>query len=320
MGLLNGRVCIVTGAGRGIGREHALALAGEGASVVVNDVGGAVDGTGADSGPASMVVAEIDALGGSAIVNTDSVTSWEGAQRMVNQAVETFGDLHVLVNNAGILRDSALANMTSDEWDAVVAVHLRGHFAPTRWAAAYWRETSKKRGRPVHGSIINTASGSMLGNAGQANYSAAKAGIAAITLVEAMELERYGVRANALCPVARTRMTLETYGLGEVIAPPSDPTVFDAYDPANVSPMVVYLATSDCPFTGGVFHIGGNEVGLLDGWSLAPQNMLVTEGRWTPEDLQAHAPRLLEGRAELASVSFDISDVLRGFGRREKNI
>jgi NAD(P)-dependent dehydrogenase (short-subunit alcohol dehydrogenase family) len=320
MGLLDGRVCIVTGAGRGLGREHAIALAAEGASVVVNDLGGNVDGTGADAGPAAEVASEITSMGGQAVANNDSVTDWEGAQRMVNQAVEAFGDLHVLVNNAGILRDRVLVNMTSEEWDAVIDVHLRGHFAPSRWAAAYWRERSKARGEPVQASIVNTASGAMLGNPGQTNYSAAKAGIAAMTLVEAMELQRYGVRANALCPVARTRMTLQTPGLGDSIGPPDDPGRFDAYDPANVSPLVVYLATADCPFTGGVFHVGGNEVGLFDGWSLADGNLLATDGRWTPQDLQEHAPRLLEGRSKHASVSFDISDVFKGFGRRERNV
>lgn len=320
MGLLDGRVCIVTGAGRGLGREHAIALAAEGASVVVNDLGGNVDGTGADAGPAAEVASEITSMGGQAVANNDSVTDWEGAQRMVNQAVEAFGDLHVLVNNAGILRDRVLVNMTSEEWDAVIDVHLRGHFAPSRWAAAYWRERSKARGEPVQASIVNTASGAMLGNPGQTNYSAAKAGIAAMTLVEAMELQRYGVRANALCPVARTRMTLQTPGLGDSIGPPDDPGRFDAYDPANVSPLVVYLAIADCPFTGGVFHVGGNEVGLFDGWSLADGNLLATDGRWTPQELQEHAPRLLEGRSKHASVSFDIGDVFKGFGRRERNV
>jgi NAD(P)-dependent dehydrogenase (short-subunit alcohol dehydrogenase family) len=319
MGMLDGRICIVTGAGRGLGREHALALAAEGAKVVVNDLGGAVDGTGADTGPAAEVVAEIEAMGAEAVANTDSVTDWEGAQRMVNQAVETFGGLDVLVNNAGILRDRVLVNMTDAEWDAVIDVHLRGHFAPARWASAYWREKSKETGEPVQACIINTASGAMLGNPGQTNYSAAKAGIAAMTLVEAMELKRYGVRANALCPVARTRMTLQTPGLGERIGPPEDPSKFDAYDPGNVSPLVAYLAAADCPFSGAVFHVGGNEVGLFDGWSLAQENILITDGRWTPQDLAEHAPRLLEGRPSVASAAFDLNDVFRGFGRRERN-
>ena len=320
MGLLDGRVCIVTGAGRGLGREHALALAAEGASVLVNDLGGGVDGRGADAGPAAEVVAEIESMGASAVANSDSVTDWEGAQRMVDQAVEAFGDLHVLVNNAGILRDRVLVNMTSDEWDAVIGVHLRGHFAPSHWAAAYWRARSKESGEPVRASIVNTASAAMLGNPGQTNYSAAKAGIAAMTLVEAMELAPYGVRANALCPVARTRMTLQTPGLGDTIATPDDPARFDAYDPANVSPLVVYLATADCPFSGGVFHVGGNEVGLFEGWSMADDNLLTTDGRWTPQELAEHAPRLLEGRSKVASASFDIGGIFRGFGRRERNV
>ena len=189
MGTLQGRVCIVTGAGRGLGREHALLLAAEGASVVVNDVGGGIDGTGADSGPAHEVVQEIRSAGGEAIANTDSVTSWSGAERLVDEAVAAYGRLDVLVNNAGILRDRALVNMVEDEWDAVIAVHLKGHAAPTHFAAAHWRDRAKS-GESVDASVINTASGAMLGNAGQTNYSAAKAGIAAMTLVEAMELGR----------------------------------------------------------------------------------------------------------------------------------
>ena len=313
--LCEGRVAIVTGAARGIGREHALSLARHGAKVVVNDLGGASDGSGADTGPAHEVVEEIRAAGGEALANTDSVTDWEGGQRLVNAAVEAFGDLHVLVNNAGILRDRVLVNMTEEEWDAVIAVHLKGHFVPSRWAAAYWRERSKS-GRPTSGSIINTASGAMLGNAGQTNYTAAKAGIAAATLVMAMELGRYGVRANCLAPVARTRLTLQTPGVGEQVAPPEDPSAFDVYDPANVSPLVGYLARDDCPFTGAVFHVGGNEVGLYGGWSLGEDDILAADGRWTIEQLQEQAPRLLEGRRDLASVTTSIADTFRGFGRR----
>ena len=222
MGALDGRVVLITGAGRGIGREHALLMASEGAKIVVNDLGGAADGTGEDRGPAQEVVSEIEAMGGEAVANGDSVTDWEGAQRMVNEAVEAFGDLHVLVNNAGILRDRVVVNMTEPEWDAVVEVHMKGHFCPTRWAAAYWREQSKA-GKEVSGSIINTASGAMLGNLGQFNYSGAKAGIAAMTLVAAGELARYNVRVNCLAPVARTRLTLQTPGLGDVVKAPDDP-------------------------------------------------------------------------------------------------
>lgn len=315
MGVLDGRVVLITGAGRGIGREHALAMAAEGAKIVVNDLGGTTDGTGADAGPADEVVAEIQAMGGEAVANGDSASDWEGAQRMVNLAVETFGDLHVLVNNAGILRDRVVVNMTEPEWDAVVEVHMKGHFCPTRWAAAYWREQTKAD-KPVNGSVINTASGAMLGNLGQFNYSGAKAGIAAMSLVAAGELQRYNVRVNCLAPIARTRLTLQTPGLEEVVAAPEDPGEFDLYDPANISPLVVYLAMADCPFTGGVFHVGGNEVGLYGGWSLADENIIAADGRWTVDGLVKFGPRLLEGKPKLASVTTSIGDTFRGFGER----
>jgi NAD(P)-dependent dehydrogenase (short-subunit alcohol dehydrogenase family) len=317
MGTLDGRVVIITGAGRGLGREHALLMAAEGAKVVVNDLGGDTDGTGSDVGPAQQVVDEITAMGGEAVANTDSVTDWEGGQRLVNTAVEAFGDLHVLVNNAGILRDRVLVNMTEDEWDAIMAVHLKGHFVPSRWAGTYWRERSKELGQPVKACIVNTASGAMLGNPGQTNYTAAKAGIAAMTFVEAQELSRYGVRSNCLAPVARTRLTLQTPGLGDVVKPPDDPGQFDLYDPANVSPLVAYLATEDCPFNGGVFHVGGNEVGLYGGFSLTEDKIIAADGRWTVEGLQQEATRLLEGRGDLASVVTHISDTFKGFGRRK---
>ena len=316
MGLLDGRVVLITGAGRGIGREHALLMASEGAKVVVNDLGGGVDGSGEDTGPAEQTAQEIRDMGGEAVANNDSVTEWEGSQRMRNAAVEAFGDLHVLVNNAGILRDRVVVNMTEGEWDAVVDVHMEGHFCPTRWAAAYWREQTKA-GVEVDAAVVNTASGAMLGNLGQLNYSGAKAGIAAMTLVAAGELARYGVRVNCLAPIARTRMTLQTPGLEEVVAAPEDPSDFDLYDPANISPLVGYLATEGCPFTGGVFHVGGNEVGLYGGWSLAEEDILATDGRWTVGDLQAKAPRLLDGKSNLASVTTSIGDTFKGFGKRE---
>jgi NAD(P)-dependent dehydrogenase (short-subunit alcohol dehydrogenase family) len=315
MGSLDGRVAIITGAGRGIGREHALLMASEGAKIVVNDLGGAADGSGADAGPADEVVAEIKALGGEAVANHASVTDWEGVQGMVNQAVETFGDLHVLINNAGILRDRVVVNMTEAEWDAVIAVHMKGHFVPTRWAAAYWREQSKA-GNEAPRAVVNTASGAMLGNLGQFNYAAAKAGIAAMTLVAAGELVRYGVRVNCLAPVARTRLTLATPGMEDIVKPPEDPGEFDIWDPANISPLVAYLSTADCPFTGGVFHVGGNEVGLYGGWSLDDGDVIATDGRWTVADLQAKARSLAEGRGDLASVQTSIGDTLRQFGKR----
>src|SRR5436190_16602084 len=207
MGALDGRVAIITGAGRGIGREHALLFAAEGAKVVVNDLGAAADGTGGDLTPAEQVVADIKAMGGEAAANGDNVADWEGGQRLVNAAIETFGDLDILVNNAGILRDRVLVNMTEQEWDDVVKVHMKGHFVPTRWAAAYWREQTKA-GVEVKGSVINTSSTSgLLGNPGQTNYGSAKAGIAAFSNIAAQELGRYGVRVNAIAPAARTRMT-----------------------------------------------------------------------------------------------------------------
>ena len=309
MGALEGRVAIITGAGRGIGREHALLFAAEGAKVVINDLGGATDGSGSDQTAAEQVVAEIEAMGGEAVANGDNVTDWEGAQRMVNAAVEAFGDLHVLVNNAGILRDRFTFNMTEEEWDAVVAVHMKGHFAPTRWAATYWRERTKE-GKPVNGAIINTTSAAgLLGNAGQLNYTAAKAGIAGMTMVEAMELGRYGVRANCIAPIARTRLTLQTPGLGDNVAAPEDAAEFDALDPANISPLVAYLATADCPFTGGVFHVMGDEVALFQGWSV--QDRIKNDGdRWTVAALQAEGKKLLDGRPALASQGTDMTSLI----------
>ncbi len=224
MGALDGRVAIITGAGRGIGREHALLLAAEGAKVVVNDLGGPVDGSGDGSGddrsPAEQVVAEITEAGGEAIANADDVADWDGGKRLVDAAIDAFGDLHVLVNNAGILRDRVLVNMTEEDWDSVIHVHLKGHFVPTRHAAAYWREKSKA-GEDVKASVINTSSTSgLLGNPGQSNYGAAKAGIGAFTVIAAQELSRYGVRVNAIAPAARTRMTESTPGLSDIVQRP----------------------------------------------------------------------------------------------------
>ncbi|MEI7547609.1 MAG: SDR family NAD(P)-dependent oxidoreductase, partial [Actinomycetota bacterium] len=235
--LCEGRVAIVTGAGRGIGREHALSLAHHGAKVVVNDLGASIDGTADGDNPAQQVVNEIKAFGGEAIANGESVSDWEGAQRLINCAVETFGDLHVLINNAGILRDRVLVNMTEQEWDAVINVHLKGTFAPSRWAATYWREQSKA-GKPVSGRIINTTSISgIYGNPGQVNYGAAKAGIAAFTNIAALELARYGVTVNAVSPVALTRMTE-----GLVPAPETDEER-EASSPRWIAPIATWLAS-----------------------------------------------------------------------------
>ena len=291
MGALDGRVAIITGAGRGIGREHALLFAAEGAKVVVNDLGGAVDGSGDDRSPAQQVVDEITQAGGEAVANADDVADWEGGQRLVNAAVDAFGDLHVLVNNAGILRDRVLVNMTEQEWDAVVHVHLKGHFVPTRWAATYWREQAKA-GKPVAASVVNTSSTSgLLGNPGQSNYGAAKAGIAAFTVITAQELSRYGVRVNAIAPAARTRMTESTPGLSDIVQAPTDAGTFDAWDPANVSPLVGYLATESCPFTGKVFFVQGGKVQYFQPWTLTKD--LDKGDRWTIGELAEQVPTIV---------------------------
>ena len=291
MGALDGRVAIITGAGRGIGREHALLFASEGAKVVVNDLGGAVDGSGDDRSPAQQVVDEIKDLGGEAVANADDITDWEGGQRLVNTAVEAFGDLHVLVNNAGILRDRVLVNMTEEEWDSVINVHLKGHFVPTRWAAAYWREQSKA-GKEVKANIVNTSSTSgLLGNPGQTNYGAAKAGIGAFTVICAQELSRYGVRANAIAPAARTRMTEATPGLGDIVKAPEDPGKFDVWNPANISPLVAYLATENCEAQGKVFFVQGGTIKLFQGWTMT--DGIEKNDRWTVADLESEMKKLV---------------------------
>ena len=290
MGTLDGRVAIITGGGRGIGREHALLFAAEGAKVVVNDLGGSLEGAGGDVTAAQSVVDEIVAAGGQAVANHDDITDWEGGKRLVDTAVEHFGDLHVLVNNAGILRDRVLVNMSEEEWDAVIHVHLKGHFVPTRHAAAYWREQTKA-GHEVHAAVVNTSSTSgLLGNPGQANYGAAKAGIAAFTVIAASELVRYGVRVNAIAPAARTRMTVQTPGLSDIVQAPTDPSVFDSWDPANVSPLVAYLATESCPATGKVFFVQGGQIRLFQPWTMT--ETLEKDARWTVEELQAEMHRL----------------------------
>ena len=289
MGALEGRVAVITGAGRGIGREHALLFAREGAKVVVNDLGGDNAGNGADSGPARDVVEEIIAAGGTAVASTENVATWSGAESVVLQAVAEFGRLDVLVNNAGILRDSFIAGMEESHWDAVIAVHLKGHFAMLRHAAAYWKAKSKAGDQP-NAAVINTASGSgvTLPNAGQANYGSAKAGIAALTLIAAEELERYGVRVNAIAPIARTRLTLATPGMGSLMAEPEEGEL-DLFSPANISPLVAYLATEKCPITGKVYAVQGGAISALSGWH--DVETIETDGPWLIDDLASRLPQ-----------------------------
>ena len=285
--LCAGRVVAITGAGRGIGREHALAFAAAGARVVVNDLGTA-DGPDSSGGAAAAnapgttqeVVARIREAGGEAVAHTGDIATWPGAASLLRTALETFGGLDVLVNNAGILRDRMLVSMTEAEWDAVVRVHLKGHFAPLRHAAAYWRQRAKA-GQPVAARVINTTSGAgLLGSVGQGNYAAAKAGITALTAVAAAELGRYGVTVNAIAPAARTRMTEQA--MPELVARP--PHGFDTYHPGNISPLVVWLgSTESAGVTGRVFEVEGGRVSLADGWRHGPA---VDAGRrWTPPEL-----------------------------------
>ncbi|HWD04906.1 MAG TPA: SDR family oxidoreductase [Amycolatopsis sp.] len=290
MGLVDGRVVIVTGAGRGIGRAHALAYAAEGARVVVNDVGAARDGSGGAAGPAAQVVSEIHAAGGEAVANTDDVADWAGASRLVSAAISAFGALDVLVLNAGFLRDRMLVNLAEDEWDAVVRVHLKGHFAPLRHAAAYWRAEAKA-GRPRKARVVMTSSGAgLLGSVGQCNYSAAKAGILGLTCVAAAELARYGVTVNAIAPAARTRMTEGTF---DMAAPPSG---FDAMAPENVSPLVVWLGSPESSrVTARVFEVDGGRVSLADGWRHGP--VRDKGSRWAPAELGPVVASLLDEAA-----------------------
>lgn len=292
MGICENRTVIITGAARGLGRAYALAFAAEGANVVVNDIGASLGGEGRDTSAADAVVAEIKAAGGQAIANYEDITDWDAAKRIVEAAVEAFGDLHVVVNNAGIVRDRMFVSATLDEWDATMHVHLRGHFCVSRHAVDYWR-SQQKAGKTVDARIINTTSGAGLqGSIAQAAYSTAKGGIAALTLVQAAELGRYGITANALAPAARTRMTEQAFS--DKMA--TEEQAFDAMDPANVAPTVVWLGSSQSAHvTGCVFELEGGKIMIEDGWREGP---VVDKGqRWDPADVGAAVDALIASRA-----------------------
>ncbi|MFF7770228.1 SDR family oxidoreductase [Streptomyces massasporeus] len=296
-GLCAGRVVVVTGAGRGLGRAHALAFAAEGARLVVNDLGVGLDGTPEPDGPATRVVEEIRAAGGEAVAHGGDIATAEGAASLVRTALETYGQLDTLVNNAGFLRDRMLVNLDEDDFDAVVRVHLRGHFLPLRHAAAHWRSEAKAGRRP-EARIINTSSGAgLLGSVGQGNYSAAKAAIVALTLVAAAELRRYGVQVNAIAPAARTRMTERTFA-DTMTAPDSG---FDAMAPENVSPLVVWLGSpASAGVTGRVFEAEGGRITVMEGWRPGPSTD--RDGRWTPAEAGEQARTLLSEAAEPGPV------------------
>jgi NAD(P)-dependent dehydrogenase (short-subunit alcohol dehydrogenase family) len=299
MGICDGRIVVITGAGRGIGREHALEFASQGAKVVVNDLGAEVDGSGSSAGPAGEVVDEIRGMGSEAVANGDDVSDYDGAGRLIQTAIDTFGGLDVLVNNAGILRDRMMVNMTIEEWDAVIRVHLRGTFAPMRHASEYWRNRSKA-GETNDARVINTTSPSgIYGNVGQTNYGAAKAGIASMTVIAAMELGRYGVAVNAIAPAALTRMT-ENLGMGAASAA-KKPEEFDPLDPGNIAPLVVWLGSSQsAAITGRVFNVMGGNISVAEGWVAGPG--VDKDDRWNPAELGGVIPGLVEKAAPNANM------------------
>jgi len=289
-GICDGRVVVVTGGARGIGRGHAKLFAREGARVIVNDWGAEVDGSGGSSGAAGEVVGEIRSEGGEAIANGEDVADWAGAGRLVEAALDTYGQLDVVVNNAGILRDRMLINMEEKEWDEVIRVHLKGTAAVSRAAAAHWRERSKGGGSN-DARIINTSSGSgLFGNVGQSNYGAAKAGIAAFSIIAALELERYGVTVNAIAPAARTRMSPPQGRIRSVEIPEGD---FDPYDPENVAPLVVWLGSVESSAVNGrVFHVVGGEIYVAEGWRAGAR---IDKGaRWSVDEIGPVVSDLLE--------------------------
>jgi NAD(P)-dependent dehydrogenase (short-subunit alcohol dehydrogenase family) len=291
VGALDGRVIVITGAAGGLGRAYAELFAEEGARLVLNDIGAARDGSGNDPTIVQDLAAQITKTGAAAVGNHEDITTMEGAQHLVDQALETYGEVHGLVNSGGMLRDRMFVSMSEEEWDAVIRGHLRAHFCPTRVLAGHWRERSKA-GEPVHAAVVNTTSNAgLFAQPGQSNYAAAKAGIAGLTITLAVELARYGVRVNAISPAARTRMTTEVPGMAEMVAAPQSPEDFDVYHPGNVAPVVGWLLSAGCPLTGGVLYAQGGEVRVLEGWH---DTVTVDKGRrWTIAELDA----------ELAGVS-----------------
>jgi NAD(P)-dependent dehydrogenase (short-subunit alcohol dehydrogenase family) len=299
-GICEGRVVVITGAGRGIGKSHALAFARQGARVVVNDLGAAMDGEGHSGGPANDVVEEIRAMGGEAVANSDDASDWDGARRLVAHAVDTFGQVDTLVNNAGILRDRMLVNMTDSDWDAVVRVHLRGTFSPTHWAAVHWRERAKA-GEKNNARVVNTSSATGLyGNAGQINYGAAKAGIAAFTVIAALELGRYGVTVNAIAPMALTRMNADL-PFGQEVAS-RFAGEFSPLAPENISPLVVWLGSgAAAEVTGRIFNVHGGYISVAEGWRAGPS--VDKKAIWDPAELSDVIPDLVAQAGPTTDIS-----------------
>ena len=283
MGALDGRVVVITGAAGGLGREYAALFAAEGARLVLNDIGAARDGSGNDPQVVQALVGEITATGADAVGNAEDITTMAGAERVLEQALDAYGEVHALVNSGGMLRDRMFVNMHEDEWDAIIRGHLRAHFCPSRVLASHWRDRSKA-GDPARASIVNTTSNAgLFAQPGQSNYAAAKAGIAGLTITLAEELARYAVRVNAISPAARTRMTTEVPGMAEMVAAPASDDEFDVYHPGNVAPVVAWLSTEHCPMTGGVLYAQGGEVRVVEGWHYTTE--LAKERRWTIAEL-----------------------------------
>ncbi len=310
-GLLEGKVAIVTGSGRGIGREEALLLAEQGAKVVVNDLGAGFDGSGKDDSPAAQVVEEIKSKGGEAIANGESVTDFDGAKRIVQQAIDTFGQLNIVVNNAGILRDRMIFNMGEDDWDAVIAVHMKGSFNMSRHACEYWR-TEHKKGNVLNGRIINTSSDAgLLGNPGQVNYGAAKAALALMAITIDKEMSKYGVTANAIAPLARTRMTTDaTPQTAGMMAAPDEADKFDVFNPRNIAPLITFLASDQAADVHGqVFRVGGGVVWMMRPWTTA--GFVKSDGTWDPAEL---GKQLNSELAKGITQGDDLSQVFSALG------